>query len=332
MKYVKKAVKKYFPHLYYRALEAMRELRIRRRDFKPLHIMAEVTTHCNLSCRWCGNKRMKIKKGFMSKELYKKIIDQSSAMGIPDISLHTIGEPLLHPEIIEFIKIAKSAKMNTILTSNALLLDAAASGNLIASGLDHIRFSVEGTDKPSYERLRCGSNFEKVIENLSFFKKERDGRGASPRITINSVMMKSLLNSANDFYKLWGKFADEICFMPIGNLNQFSREEMEREVLRKEDPLKRKPCAMLWETMIVQWDGKVTACCMDFDNELIIGDIQKNTLGEIWSSKAYNTLRQKHLLRNFDEFPICKRCDAGNRSSAYEIFRLNRRMNRQAKS
>lgn len=267
----------------------------------------------------------------MDVALFKEIAAQGQALGIADISLHTIGEPLMHPRIIDIIEIAKEAGLRTLLSTNALLLDKQMSQAIISSGLDIIRYSVEGVDKDSYERVRGGSDFERIISNLSYFKKTRDNRGHRPHIAINSVMMKSLLGTAADFYGLWGEFADEICFTYIGNFNQILHDGIRNEFLNNENPLKRKPCYMLWETLIVQWDGKVTACCMDFENELIVGDIKKNTLWEIWHGDSYNKLRQYHLRRQFEAIPLCKRCDAGNRSTAYELFKLNRQLSRNFK-
>jgi radical SAM protein with 4Fe4S-binding SPASM domain len=266
---------------------------------------------------------MKTKRGVMDLSLFKKVVMQCQEFGISDISLHTIGEPLLHPHIIDIIKITKESNLKVLLSTNALLLDKQISEAIITSGLDFIRYSIEGIDKSSYEQIRCGSNFERVMSNIAYFKKIRDSQGRSPYITINSIMMKSLLGTVADFYRLWGKFADEIYFTYIGNFNQIPHEEIKNEVLKEEPPLKRRPCYMLWETMVVQWDGKVSACCMDFENELIVGDINKNTLWEIWESDIYNKIRQYHLKREFNPISLCKRCDAGNRSTVMELFKLN---------
>lgn len=329
MKRINAFLKDKAPSLFYRLVDARQRMRIKRPNLKPLHLMAEVTNHCNLACKICGNRLMKTKRGFMDIALFENIVAQCQTLGIPDISLHTIGEPLMHPRIIDIIEIAKEAGLRALLSTNALLLDKQMSQAIISSGLDIIRYSVEGVDKSSYERVRGGSDFERIISNISYFKKIRDDQGHSPHIAINSVMMKSLLGTATDFYRLWGKFVDEICFTYIGNLNQIPYEEIKDEVLKEENPLKRRPCYMLWETMIVQWDGKVTACCMDFENELIVGDIKKNTLWEIWNAGSYDEIRQYHLRRQFEAIPLCKRCDAGNRSTAYELFKLNRQLSRR---
>lgn len=331
MKKITSFLKKFSPGIFYSLVDIQQKNRIKRDDFEPLHLMIEVTNDCNLKCKMCGNYLMKSERGFMDLALFRNIISQCTGLGIGDISLHTIGEPLLCPDIIEMIKIAKKAGLRVLLSTNAVLLDKRMSERIVESGLDVIRYSIEGTDKKSYERIRRGANFEKVIDNIRYFKMIRDRHGKIPRIIINSVMMRSLLGRAGEFYEQWGQFSDEIFFSYIGNFNQMPHKGIENELIKMERPHKRKICYMLWETMIVQWNGMVTACCMDFGNDFIVGDSNKHSLRAIWRNDAYNRIRQCHLKGDLDEFPLCNKCDSGNRNTAYELFTLNGSLRRKSK-
>lgn len=319
-----KALKIIAPSLFFRLIDKKQACLAGKPGVLPRHLMVEITNDCNLRCAICGNHSMKVKRGFMDLALFEKVAVQARKIGIQDISLHTIGEPLLHPAIADFIKIAKQNEFRVLLSTNALLLDEVKSRLVLFSGLDNIRYSIEGHDKESYERARVGSNFEQIIRNISEFKKIRDSQKIKTKITINSVLMKNRMSKIREFYKTWERFADEICFTYPGNFNQKIDARLKEEFINSASPRKRLPCSMLWDTMVMQWDGRFSACCMDFNNDLIVGSIIDNELLEIWNSTVYQKLRKSHLEGDYNSFPICKNCDPGNRSTAYELYRLNR--------
>jgi wyosine [tRNA(Phe)-imidazoG37] synthetase (radical SAM superfamily) len=77
----------------------------------------------------------------MKIETFKRILDL-----LPHayrVTIVGLGEPLLHPKITEFIKIAKSLKRRVGLVTNASLLDSVMSKELISAGLDSIAFSLD---------------------------------------------------------------------------------------------------------------------------------------------------------------------------------------------
>ena len=71
----------------------------------------------------------------------------------------------------------------------------------------------------------------------------------------------------------------------------------------------RPPCRMLWSNLSVHADGKVSACCHDSEDELIVGDLSKGeTVRGIWEGSALARLRQIHREGRFEELPICHAC------------------------
>ncbi len=70
----------------------------------------------------------------------------------------------------------------------------------------------------------------------------------------------------------------------------------------------RGACRMLWKNFTVLYDGKVTACCMDAEGELIIGNVHKNSIKEIWQGAPIKKLRDMHKTGDWMKIPICARC------------------------
>ena len=75
-------------------------------------------------------------------------------------------------------------------------------------------------------------------------------------------------------------------------------------------PKKRPPCAGLWNTPMVQTDGRVTTCCLDEHLENVIGNVTQTPLAELWSGPTMQAWRLAHIEGRFeDSGPLCTRCN-----------------------
>jgi MoaA/NifB/PqqE/SkfB family radical SAM enzyme/esterase/lipase len=135
--------------------------------YDPLFANIEITTRCNFKCKYCARSFVRKEGMDMDMEIFTRILDL-----LPHayrITLVGLGEPLLHPQITEFIKIAKSLKRRVGLVTNASLLNSNISKELIASGLDSIAFSLDTVNQDVSDHIRNGTEIEKVINNIRRF-------------------------------------------------------------------------------------------------------------------------------------------------------------------
>lgn len=79
-----------------------KEIEIKKTD-KPIAALVELNNICNLNCPMCESNEASREKGYINIDLFKKISEELKELGINSIGLHTVGEPLLHPEIVEII-------------------------------------------------------------------------------------------------------------------------------------------------------------------------------------------------------------------------------------
>ena len=79
---------------------------------------------------------------------------------------------------------------------------------------------------------------------------------------------------------------------------------------------------MLWDRYHLTAEGYLTACCVDYNLNLVFGDIKSNSLGEIWNNEIIKNLRNKHLDGNLDN-TICKQC-LRNKKHSYSPFHLSK--------
>ncbi len=140
-------------------------------DSNPREIMIEVTTSCNYDCIHCFRKSMlnQSLKEFMSFEVFKTLLREASASGVEKISFSGWGEPLVHPEILNFMLEAKKGGFKVLLNTNGyLLLDYA--DELFRIGVDELYVSVDGVSEEVYKLIRRGGVLSRVTEGLTRLK------------------------------------------------------------------------------------------------------------------------------------------------------------------
>jgi MoaA/NifB/PqqE/SkfB family radical SAM enzyme len=247
----------------------------------------EITNNCNLNCSICpASVFMKRPRGMMSLGLFNKLISECDY--VESIQFSQWGEPLLHPDIMTMIKIAKNAKKGVTLVTNGTLLDEKAALSLLETGIDRVIFSVDGTGD-IYSSIR-GHSFRDIRSKISNFKKLRDQYDYNTRIDISMVICDSTVNGIDAFSLEFMDIADRMQFIPAFT-----------------DGRRNKKCREPWRGhLTVCWDGAVTACCVDFNNDLLIGDINNGKITDILNSSKAVRLRHQHITHKFPE--ICRRC------------------------
>ena len=147
----------------------------------PQCIDIESAAICDLACPHCFREYLITPDKIMSMELFNKIIKEIKSLEIPSIKLNWRGEPLLNPNLIQMIKLAKkNGVIDVSINTNATTLDLKKSSEILDSGLDYIIFSFDGGTKKTYEKYRPGrfktNSFDTVYENIKNFcllKKEK---------------------------------------------------------------------------------------------------------------------------------------------------------------
>ena len=140
-------------------------------NYFTLRIWIELSSRCNLSCRYCVNKNLlSHQRGDMNFRLYKKIIDEIASK-VHDVNLFHRGEPLLNKNIVPMIAYANKKGIRTRIHTNATLMNKELDGNMILAGLGLISFSFDEYTKEIYEKNRNGANFEKSLVNIIDFLK-----------------------------------------------------------------------------------------------------------------------------------------------------------------
>ena len=288
----------------------------------PPTVYIELTDVCNLDCVMCDREGMTRKSGYMSMELFKRIVDNAARIGVPTLKLNRFGESLLHPELIEMIRYTKKKGIPWVyFTSNGTLLTPEKSRELIDSGLDSITFSFDGATKKTYEKIRVNARYEQVRDNIMNLIRMRNEMGRKkPRVVINTILSKDTEDEIFDVFRLWHPHADKINVLPVGrygNVDDLSNVE-------RGAGDKVRPCHQLFDRLLIFWDGTATVCCADIDGALSVGNFNDSSLEDLWHSDAFNLIRKQHLERDLTGLPTCRMCDSSD-AEHYERIQSERK-------
>jgi len=267
----------------------------------PESVILESTNVCNIKCKMCFQSLAEYQapRGFMSRELFVKCLDEiKRAGGFHCIQLSLFGEPLLHPEIVDFVRIGwQEYGLSVYFSSNALLLDPGMSEQLVKAGLRALSISLDAASAEVYERIRRGSAHGQVMENLRTFIAVRNrlnqGRPRNlPTLSVKFAMQAENMAERQDFRKMIQDIDPEIevVFQPLLNWHTATGPEYSVK--------KRLVCSLgqAKHYLCVTWDGAVIPCCMDFNRSTVLGNCHESTLQEIYHGPAC-----QGLLRLFRE-------------------------------
>jgi MoaA/NifB/PqqE/SkfB family radical SAM enzyme len=242
----------------------------------------------------------------MDMEMLEKILS-----GLPKKNLticpYLSGEPLIHPKLIEAIGLIKKYGYNHVrFHTNATLLTLEKSEKLINSGLSHIVFSVDGSDKQDFERIR-GVSFEKVKDNIYNFLIMNIGAGKKVNVCVqNMIPYGKPLVFNKDLQPIEHLFHEIILDYPHSWVMKGKIQES------YEPEFTEIPCFFLKYYMAIASSGNYVACCMCLNEEIVFANIKDKMPKEVWDEYMEN-LRQKQIRGEY--IPICSDCNRYNKGN-----------------
>jgi radical SAM protein with 4Fe4S-binding SPASM domain len=275
----------------------------------PIEITLESTAKCNLYCPMCPRHIYTFDNENMDLQLFKKIV-QDCKDYVEFIWPYGIGEPMIHPNLFEMIRITRDSGVRAGLSTNATLLDDRRADLLLESGLNYLILAFDGATKATYEKYRVGATFEKTREQILTLLSKKLARNSSLYVVLQMVLLKENTHEIDDYRKLWA--------VPGVNEVRFKRDEIQLDGSKIEgvefQSQRRNPCHLLWRgPLYVRYDGLAYPCCYMYD-EPPVGDLKKQSVMEVWNSDSMVKLREAHVRGDLSSFPICQTCQAARPS------------------
>ncbi len=285
----------------------------KKKDKKNTVGILEINNSCNINCVMCDTKSSSRKKKLMNVELAEKYVKEMRENGIKSVLLHTIGDPLANTKLKDYLRILRKYKMQAGLSTNGLMLDKHV--ETLAEYFDvcsNIRFSIDGVKKETYEKIRFGGVFEKLIDNLNLAENKLKKIGYE--FNIDLVITKDNFDELGEFIVYFRKYINN----PYKNfhLNFMNSLSPNNDYFLKNNMMSEhtsKNFYCNYASSLIPYilvDGRVSACCRDYDGSLVVDDLNKNALEGMKDSKGFKNLQSAHM--NEDEsinnYELCKSC------------------------
>ena len=273
----------------------------------PPYLLVEPVSSCNLRCPFCFQTDKSFTRkpfmGVMDFEFFKNIIDQADKLETGAITIASRGEPTMHKKYIDMLKyIDQKENIYEIKTNtNGTYLTEEICHAIFKYNVTQVVVSSDHYIKEDYERLRLGSNFEKVVKNVDmlFNIRKKYYPDSLTEIRISGIDNERNLDREK-FKDFWIKRSDHVT----------AGFPLERWDTYKNDILSdiKDPCELLWDRMYVWFDGKVNPCDADYKSYLSYGSAKEYSLKELWNNKIISNIRKTHADKNRNEINPCDRC------------------------
>jgi radical SAM protein with 4Fe4S-binding SPASM domain len=255
-----------------------------------LYLQVETTNHCNAKCLFCPQGQFK-EKGFMAQELYEKIVEEASRL--PNLTtFHPMltGEPFMDKHFMERLKLsrAKLPDAEIEIYTNGSFLNADLVHQLAAIPKLRLSVSLNGLSPETREKVMGLKDYWTVVQAFKLMDRlglrYRATMVAYPEISQDEV--KAFIESGGTAirYQSWAGI---------------------------QYPYERKrwtSCPRAINQMTVLYTGVVCLCCFDPFGDINFGNLNDQTIEEVWKTSRHQEYQSMHKQGRGHELEKCSAC------------------------
>jgi len=228
------------------------------------------------------------------------------------LTLHGLGEPLIDKSLSSKISIAAGLGFKGIgFATNASLLNAELSSDLLHSGLNTIIFSLDGIRASSYESVRRGLHYEDVVNNVLEFIRQRDQYGSHVKIVIRMIRQDVNRGEWPEYKEYWLSrlnpfYDDQIAYFDV--YEHDCKSESYRQRLSDLSAKTQMICGDITRNIMIGVDGSYLLCCNDSLGVHSIGFIYESDPVDVYNSGVYKEYRGKMAEGLLGTIQFCSSC------------------------
>ncbi|MGH9345635.1 MAG: radical SAM/SPASM domain-containing protein [Vicinamibacterales bacterium] len=301
---------------------------------KPVVFQIELTNHCPMTCAMCPRtEQMSRPLGYMSRDLYRRIIEQAAGT-TSRVLLHHFGDSLLHRDIGTFIRWAHEKRIRTYLSANPILLTAPRIQAVVDNALHELVLSVDGATDATSALVRgpAARNLALAEERLlALIDYRRRSRKKKPEIVLQIVRQKQNAHEIDAWLRKW-RGVPGLKRLKVKSYVTWDGASEAIASLRVEAPPDASTlvCDKPWTSLTILWDGRVVPCCFDYDGLMTLGHAGTQSLDEIWKGERLRQLRSCHRDGKLGGVRLCANCtDKEGYAVGKWYYPLNRALGRR---
>lgn len=287
--------------------------------------------HCPVGITTPDKRKKRFGQRGINLGLYRKVVEEISLHPSSTLRIHSAGEPLLWKELPEALgftydKGVRSWVFTCAVTNDKHLL------NILCRNTDIIEVSVNSTTPEDYKATKGIDTFGLVVENIKYMHDLLSKR-LPARLIVSRV--QSLDRDAdNEFVKYWRStgLVDDAFLRTYHTYNDLMPK------VPNERRIKHKACLVHWARFNISVDGYAVVCFNELfkeklEHSLILGDLNKELISNIWHGSKLTALRHAELTSNYSRLDFadvlpCKNCyscqplNSNEPTSEYQIKQL----------
>jgi len=293
----------------------------------PFGMYIEPTRLCNLKCFYCmhatrgqeggvlANTGFKIAN--MDNALYEKVVQD--IMAFPNqpkrITFSGLGEPLLNPRLGEMARQLRSAGFvgrNDVLT-NGIALTPALADELVDAGINRIQISVQGLSSETYKEIAgVPVDMERYINNITYLYNNKKNLEVFIKIIDANFRNES---EKEQFFSMFSTICDTIFVEHLVVMEHQMGDHngrTDRSLNMNGEPFEPcETCGIMFYFLQINIDGDTYPCSTPgLPTYFTMGNVNENTLLEIWNGKKRNELLRTNLLNGYRTFSACRECSS----------------------
>ena len=268
----------------------------------------EITNICNMRCSFCHGHSRKMRQ--LTREEFAHILRQ--LQGQTDyVYYHLMGEPLTHPNLPEFLRMAKEQGFKSVITTNGTLLHKVLPA-LLEAGLHKLSISLHSFERDDEETFRAylsrvasaaiaAADAGTVVVLRLWNKGFDQGRNALALEFLQTAIPGQWKENTRGF-RIREKF-----YLEWGDRFQWPDQNapIQGQQVR---------CYGMVDHFGILCDGTVVPCCLDSDGVIALGNVFREDLSDILNSPRAKAIAAGWQRRTPSE-DLCRRCGYAQRFS-----------------
>jgi MoaA/NifB/PqqE/SkfB family radical SAM enzyme len=279
----------------------------------PMMLVLSYVYPCNALCPHCPYTNSNIRKEYqdaphMPERTFRRIADEAGQYGAY-LRISGGGEPMLHPQAVELLVYAKKVGCKIGLITNGSLFTDEKSVALLNAGVDMIEFSVDACDPDTYAIVRKGLDWNELLENVRRMVTLRNALKSPSKIVASAVAQKGV--DMLDVEKFWVEEIGVDYLIKRKFLTWGVNTTLDPS--RSADPIAylntdEVPCPFIFERLNIDSRGNVMVCGYDISGNTSMGNVNADSIKDIWHGEGFRFYRDKHLSGRGTDIPMCAGC------------------------
>lgn len=291
-------------------------------DCYPVYVEVGLTSRCNHRCIYCALDWLSDRRTSIQKEVMLNALTEMSSCGVKALMFAGEGEPLLHTDIIQFVKHAYAKKLKVAITTNGVLFDSEKAGKSLPY-LSWIRFSVDTGNPEEYARIHqtVPEDLETVISNIECAAAIKKKHNLHVDIGVQALLLPDNIDGVLKLAKIIKNTgADNFQLKPFSphplsnNQHQIKNEryaQLEDEfksmstedfkIIYRKDTIRRineppcyQSCLGLPFFTLINAKGDIIPCNLYYENQdFSYGNLNREAFSDIWKSSRRKRIVEK---------------------------------------